>query len=81
MRRRSKMCSTCPFRGADDAYKADSATIQPDDWPCHSEGHFGQGSDIQCRGHYEARRKFNVADTPQSGQGVGDGLQTGGVGL
>jgi hypothetical protein len=58
MYRRQRMCESCPFRGADDAYKREAAPIPPDDWPCHSEGHFGQGSDIQCRGHFEARRKF-----------------------
>lgn len=64
MRRRAKMCESCPFRGADDDYKRECADIIPELWPCHSEGYFGADSDIQCRGHYEARRKF---PTPTQG--------------
>ncbi len=58
MKRRSKMCASCPFRGADDAYKAECAEVQPWAWPCHTEVSYDTGSTIQCRGHYEARRKF-----------------------
>jgi len=58
MKRRHKMCESCPFRGADDNYKRECAEMAADDWPCHSEGYFGMDSDVQCRGHYEAVRKF-----------------------
>lgn len=62
MRRRSKQCKTCPFRGADDAYRKECAVIPAEDWPCHSEDVFG-ATDIQCRGHYEAQRKFPPSES------------------
>ena len=51
------MCKTCPFRGADEGYKRECADILAKDWPCHSEDVYGEAG-IECRGHYEARRKF-----------------------
>ena len=78
MKRRHKMCASCPFRGADDDYKLESADIPADDWPCHSEGsHYGADSDIQCRGHYEAQRKFRL--TP-AGRRALDDVQSGEAG-
>ena len=56
--RANKMCPSCPFRGADDAYKQETAGIEADEWPCHSEQMTSWDTDIQCRGHFEARRKF-----------------------
>ena len=61
MRRRHKQCSTCPFRGADEAYRKECAVMDAEDWPCHSEDIHGN-TDIQCRGHYEARRKYPPSD-------------------
>lgn len=57
MGRRSKQCATCPFRHADEAYRKESAIIPAEDWPCHTEHPHG-GGDTQCRGHYEAQRKY-----------------------
>ena len=55
--RASKMCPSCPFRGADEAYKQECAEIEAREWPCHTEDLYGEAG-IQCRGHWEARRKF-----------------------
>lgn len=60
MRRANKMCRTCPFRGADENYKRECAEIGASDWPCHTEDLYGDNG-IQCRGHYEARRKYGLA--------------------
>ena len=52
------MCPTCPFRGADDSVKRSCATVRANDWPCHTEDIYGDAG-VQCRGHYEAVRKFS----------------------
>ena len=57
-------CETCPFRGADEAYKRSSAHIQPEDWPCHTEDSHGDIG-IQCRGHWQAVRKYGHLIGPQ----------------
>jgi len=62
--RAPKRCKTCPFRGAGDDYKRSCAHIAPDDWPCHTEDLRGDTS-IECRGHYEAQRRFGVLIGPQ----------------
>lgn len=54
MRRRNSMCKTCIFRGIDPEEKRDLALMSPEDVPCHTDCPFG--GDIQCRGHFEARR-------------------------
>ena len=69
MVRRNRMCATCPFRGADDAYKRECSEIQPENWACHSEGYFGADTNIQCRGHYEARRKFTYLTLQEKDNG------------
>jgi hypothetical protein len=56
MQRRNSMCKTCIFRGIDPQEARDLALIPPEDVPCHTDCPFG--GDIQCRGHFEARRKY-----------------------
>ena len=62
MRRAVKMCKDCPFRGIDEAERKDLAKIQADDWPCHTEQGYAYTSDIQCRGHWEAQRKYPLTN-------------------
>jgi hypothetical protein len=59
MTRARKMCKTCPFRGISESEKRELAVVDPDAWPCHTEHPFGDG-DMQCRGHYEAQKKYPV---------------------
>lgn len=64
MIRATKMCKTCPFRGIADDERREAAQIPPEDWPCHTEHAytgFSGNCDIQCRGHWEAQRKFGAA--------------------
>lgn len=61
MIRASKMCKTCPFRGVDETERRELAQVPAADWPCHTEQGYAGSCDIQCRGHWEAQRKFNVA--------------------
>jgi hypothetical protein len=56
MRRAAKQCKTCPFRGLDKAERRELAKVPAEEWPCHSEQGYLAYSDIQCRGHWEARR-------------------------
>lgn len=58
MKRREKMCSGCPFRGMSATEKREAALIDPVGWPCHEEGGYFGWSEIQCRGHFEACRKY-----------------------
>ncbi len=57
--RRRSMCEECPFRGKDRATQIAMALV--DGFSCHMEdGPEGIGesaSGIQCRGHWEAKRK------------------------
>ena len=53
-----KQCPTCPFRGADERYRRECAEIDGEEWPCHTEDLHGQYG-VQCRGHWEAQRKYN----------------------
>jgi hypothetical protein len=62
------MCETCPFRAKlGRAERAELAAVAPDEFPCHTE-QWGRNfvEDIQCRGHWELRRKYQaaVADQP-----------------
>lgn len=59
MTRRSSMCKECPFR--DDVSEWDMGQLAKVEFTCHEEdGPIGFGtSGIQCRGHWEAVRKFN----------------------
>lgn len=58
MKRRSKMCEGCPFRHPDKELLSVGARVAPEDFPCHEEqGPAMDQTDIQCRGHWEARRK------------------------
>lgn len=56
------MCEECPFRGKDRATKISMATTM-DILSCHlddgPEGISESSSGIQCRGHWEAKRKAN----------------------
>ena len=56
MRRATKVCSGCPFRGIDESERQELAKIP--DWPCHTEQGYYASCDIQCRGHWEAQRKY-----------------------
>jgi hypothetical protein len=61
MMRAQKMCPDCPFRGLDADERRELAMVPPEWWPCHTEQGFAGSCDIQCRGHWEARRKFTVS--------------------
>jgi hypothetical protein len=39
------------------------AQLRPDEFPCHTEAGYAT-TDIQCRGHWEARRKFIQPNHP-----------------
>lgn len=57
LKRAKKMCEECPFHMIDEADKKISA--KDETFTCHMEDGPGGGiSDIQCRGHWEARRKY-----------------------
>ena len=58
MQRAVHQCETCPFRDADEKYKRSSANIPAENWPCHTEAGYVGYSDVQCRGHWEAARKY-----------------------
>jgi hypothetical protein len=61
MTRRSSMCEECPFRTMHARDKARVAGEDAEAWTCHMEeagAAFGE-SEIHCRGHWEARRKFS----------------------
>jgi len=63
MARRRSMCEECPFRGKDAVTKIGMALV--DGFSCHMEdspAEMGSGG-IQCRGHWEAKRKRN-RETP-----------------
>lgn len=61
MQRAKRMCKTCPFRGVSESERYELALVEPEAWTCHSEHPHGWG-DTQCRGHFEARRKYPVAE-------------------
>lgn len=57
MRRAVKMCRGCPFRGkVSRKERAELAALAPEHFPCHEEAGYTD-TDIQCRGHWELRRK------------------------
>jgi hypothetical protein len=58
MRRAARMCENCPFRlKLSRAEVLELAVIKPEDFECHTEAGY-TSTDIQCRGHWQARRKF-----------------------
>lgn len=57
MIRRQSMCKTCIFRGIGDDDRAELAALEPSYVPCHTD--CPMGGDIQCRGHFEARRTLS----------------------
>lgn len=57
MKRAARMCKSCPFRGIDESERSKWAVVEPENWPCHTEHPMGWG-DTQCRGHFEAQRKY-----------------------
>lgn len=36
------------------------AKVPAEDWPCHTEQGYWATCGIQCRGHWEAQRKYPV---------------------
>lgn len=55
--RRSR-CETCPFRAkVSEAELLELAAVPPQEWPCHTEAGYSNDSEIQCRGHWGARRR------------------------
>lgn len=63
MVRGRRMCQNCPFRArlsADD--RNILVALEPDEFPCHEEAGYTT-TNVQCRGHWEARRKARKAIT------------------
>lgn len=61
MRRARKMCETCPFRlKLTEAERIELALLQPEEFTCHTEAGYTT-TDIQCRGHWQVRRKYGRA--------------------
>jgi hypothetical protein len=58
MRRAAKMCKDCPFRGLAEIERKDLARFPAENWACHTEQGYWGSCDIQCRGHWEAQRKY-----------------------
>ena len=58
MSRARKMCKGCPFRGIDEVERESLAKVPAENWPCHDEQGYWASCDIQCRGHWEAQRKY-----------------------
>lgn len=57
MIRSNKMCESCPFHlKMTREERAELAALQPEEFPCHTEAGYTT-TDIQCRGHWEVRRK------------------------
>ena len=68
MIRARKQCKSCPFKGIDEATRLELAAIPPDEFTCHTlDGYQPGSSGAQCRGHWEARRKFGDALDPRAG--------------
>lgn len=62
MRRAQRMCETCPFRlPLTRAERLELAAIEPEGMACHTEQGYWPSCDIECRGHWEARRQANRA--------------------
>lgn len=60
-----RQCETCPFKGADDAYKKSCAGIPAEDWPCHTADLVYGNHASQCRGHWKAQRKYPNEPRPE----------------
>lgn len=58
VRRRFAMCEECPFRDADEKQRQECAAVPPHWFTCHIEDGPNGQSEIQCRGHWEAQRKY-----------------------
>lgn len=58
MRRAQKQCRACPFRIMTESERREMATVEAEQWACHTEQGYYAECDIQCRGHWEAQRKF-----------------------
>lgn len=66
MSRAQKQCRNCPFRGIDEAERQELALVPADWWPCHGEW---PREDIQCRGHWEAQRKYGYSSLAEPKNG------------
>jgi hypothetical protein len=55
------MCEGCPFRLKLPRNELiELAALTPEEFPCHTEAGYTE-TDIQCRGHWQVRRKFGGA--------------------
>jgi hypothetical protein len=67
MRRAQRMCEACPFRlRIAPAERQDLAALSPEEFPCHTEAGYTT-TDVQCRGHWQVRRKFAPAAKAHGG--------------
>lgn len=58
MTRAPRMCETCPFRlPLTKAERRDLAAIEPEGMACHTIQGYDHYCDVECRGHWEARRQ------------------------
>lgn len=65
------MCEECPFRDVDEKEKQECAVIPAHVFTCHLEDGPGGGwSGIQCRGHWEAQRKYGGKQFPSPAKSV-----------
>lgn len=70
MIRAQRMCDGCPFRlQMNNTERVELAALSPEEFPCHTEAGYTT-SNIQCRGHWEARRKFALAAPPRPVRGA-----------
>ena len=68
MMRAQRMCESCPFRlPLKKAERLELAALLPEEFPCHTEAGYAVYSDIQCRGHWEVRRKFATPQVQEGG--------------
>ncbi len=72
MRRASRMCEGCPFRfPLSKAERRELAAVEPEGMPCHTEQGYDHWCDIECRGHWEARRQL-TRDGQEKAVGLSD---------
>lgn len=68
MRRAHRMCAGCPFRARIPvAEKIELARLEPHEFPCHEEE--WRLNFVQCRGHWQVRRKHGSAGIQIEGKG------------
>ena len=60
MHRAARKCETCPFRSPPEGYAKSTAHIVADGWPCHTIEYYDDDGSVQCRGHWQAVRKFGA---------------------